>query len=96
MLMLYFSQPLLSGASRTYGLRLNQTSQAAQAVNPVAAPNDFYAASPRRSLFDLQIRRRADVRLQLGNHVTWNLRSREFEFPNARTPKAIQFAANAP
>ncbi|HWW21035.1 MAG TPA: hypothetical protein VNZ06_09545 [Steroidobacteraceae bacterium] len=92
MLMIYVSQPLMSGASRVYGLRLDQV---AQIVNAPITANGFYAASPQRSLVDLQIRRRADVRLELGNRVTWNLRRREFEFPDMRPTKPIDFVAQA-
>jgi hypothetical protein len=95
MLMLYVSQPLLSGASRVYGLRLDQIAQAPQAASAPFAAYGFYAASPQRSLVDLQIRRRFDVRLEFGDRVTWNARSREFEFPNAAPPKPINFVASA-
>jgi hypothetical protein len=94
-LMIYVSQPLLSGSSRVYGLRLNQIAQV-PAIAPVpTAGNDFYAASPQRSLVDLQIRRQADVRVEFGDRVTWNVRRREFEFPNAHPSKPIDFVANA-
>jgi hypothetical protein len=95
MLMLYVSQPLLSGASRVYGLRLDQVAQVSQAVSSPSAVNGFYAASPQRSLVDLQIRHRADVRVEFGARLTWNVRSREFEFPNAAPPKPINFMARA-
>jgi hypothetical protein len=35
------------------------------------------------------------VRLEFGDRVTWNARSREFEFPNAAPPKPINFVASA-
>jgi hypothetical protein len=93
MLMVYVSQPLLSGANRVYGLRLNQNALTAAQLNAPTSESSFYAASPQRSIVDLQIRRRADVRLAFGNRVTWNWGSREFEFPNARAQKPIDFVA---
>jgi hypothetical protein len=95
MLMLYVSQPLMSGTGRTYGLRLDQIAHVPQVASLQFAVNGFYAASPQRSLVDLQIRRRADVRVEFGDRLTWNMRSREFEFPNASPPKPISFVANA-
>lgn len=93
MLMLYVSQPLASGARRVYGLRLDQGAPAAFQLNVPNSTSSFYANSPHRSIVDLQIRRRSDVRLAFGNRVTWDWGSREFEFPNARAPKPIDFAA---
>jgi hypothetical protein len=95
MLMIYVSQPLLSGASRVYGLRLNQVAPTAQIASAATAASGFYAASPQRSLVDLQIRRLADVRVAFGNRLTWNVRRQEFEFPNARPVKPIDFVAAA-
>jgi hypothetical protein len=95
MLMLYVSQPLFRGASRVYGLRLEQTAPTAWQLNPQNSASGFSANSPQRSLVDLQIRHRSDVRLAFGNRVAWNWGRREFEFPNARAQKPIDFIATA-
>jgi hypothetical protein len=93
MLMLYISQPLGSaGATRVFGLRLDQIAQTAQGPAANAAA-EFYAASPQRSLVDLQIRRRADVRIQFDHRLTWNMNRREFELPSSRPAKPIDFLA---
>jgi hypothetical protein len=93
MLMLYISQPLTRGASRVYGLRLDQVTLAPQVVAATTAGNGFYSSSPR-SLIDLQIRHRTDVRVEFGDRVTWNMHRQEFEFPNSRPPKPIDFVAS--
>jgi hypothetical protein len=94
MLMLYVTVPLGSrGAGRIYGLRLHQVTQ--QPTVQSAATAAFYTASSQRSLIDLQIRRQADVRVEFGDRLTWNVRRREFELPNTRAPKAIDFVASA-
>jgi len=74
MLMFYISQPLWSaGTSRIYGLRLEQI-----AIQPFVQSGTFSAIAPARSLVDLQLRRNADVRLEFGHRVTWDMRRREF------------------
>lgn len=96
MLMIYVSQPLLSGAHRVYGLRLNQSTQAPEVATVPTAANGFYSASPRRALIDLQIRRRSDIRIEFGgDRVAWNMGRQEFEFPNTRPAKPIDFVAAA-
>ena len=74
MLMFYVSQPLWSpGASRIYGLRLEQI-----AIHPLLQFGTFTAIGQPRSLVDLQLRSSADVRVEFGNRVTWDIRRREF------------------
>jgi len=93
MLMLYVSQPIGNlGASRVYGLRLHQVSQSAT----TQSASGFYAASPQRSLLDLQVRRRTDVRLAVGEHLTWDVERREFMLPQNRSTKLLDFAATSP
>jgi hypothetical protein len=75
MLMMYVSQPLWGrGASRVYGLRLQQI-----ALQPFVQSGTFSAIAPPRALIDLQWRRQAEVRVQFGTHVTWDMRRGEFE-----------------
>jgi hypothetical protein len=94
MLMIYVTQPLGNrGAGRIYGLRLHQTRQ--QPAVQSATSSAFYAASAQRSLIDLQVNRQADIRVEFGERLTWNVRRREFELPNARAPKAIDFVAHS-
>jgi hypothetical protein len=93
MLMLYISQPLGNpGASRVYGLRLHQVTQPASAQGAQAS---FYAASPHRSLVDLQVRRRTDVRLAFGERLTWDMGRREFMLPQNRNTRLLDFAATS-
>jgi hypothetical protein len=75
MLMFYVSQPLWTrGASRIYGLRLDQI-----AIQPFVQSGTFSAIAQPRSLVDLQLRRNADVRVEFGHRVTWDVRRREFD-----------------
>jgi hypothetical protein len=74
MLMVYVSQPLWSvGTSRIYGLRLEQI-----AIQPFVQSGTFTVLAQPRSLVDLQFRGNADVRLEFGRRVTWDMRRREF------------------
>jgi hypothetical protein len=94
LLMIYVSQPLGSrGASRVYGLRLDQAALRPQMMGPPAAGGGFYGSSPQRSLVDLQIGRQADVRVKFGQRLTWNVRRSEFELPGTHAAKAIDFAS---
>jgi hypothetical protein len=94
MLMIYVTQPIGSrGASRIYGLRLEQVARQPTLLS--APPTTFYAASPQRSLVDLQLRRQADVRIEFGHRLTWDVRRWEFALPGARPPKAIEFIARS-
>jgi hypothetical protein len=73
-LMFYVSQPLWSpGASRIYGLRLDQIS-----VQRSLQASTFSAIAPPRSLIDLQFRRNADIRVEFGRRVTFDMRRKEF------------------
>ena len=89
--MIYITQPLGSrGASRVYGLRL---SELAQPTLLSSAPM-LYASSPRRSLVDLQIRHQADVRIEFGQRLTWDVRRGEFALTGMRPPRAVEFTAH--
>ena len=88
--MIYITQPLGSrGASRVYGLRFSQLVQ----PNLLSSAPMLYASSPRRSLVDLQIRHQADVRIEFGQRLTWDVRRGEFALTGARQPRAVEFAA---
>ena len=82
LMMLYLKQPLgARGATRIWGLRLEQA--AASPTQPAALmgamPGTSTSAIPnQREIVDLQIRRSADVRLEFGRRVTWNIGRREF------------------
>lgn len=91
MLMLYVSQPIGNpGASRVFGLRLHQASQQATVQS---AQMSFNAAAPQRSLIDLQVRRRSDVRLAFGERLTWDMQRSEFMLPQSRSSKPLDFAS---
>jgi hypothetical protein len=93
MLMLYISQPIGStSASRVYGLRLHQVTQP---VSAQGAQTSLYAASPQRSLIDLQVRRRTDVRLAFGERLTWDMERHEFMLPQNRNTKPLDFVASS-
>ena len=77
LMMLYLRQPLgARGAARVYGLRLEQQGgtppQAGSMTDPIAS-----AMPGPRSIVDLQIRRAADVRVEFGRRVTWNIARHE-------------------
>jgi hypothetical protein len=94
MLMIYVSQPLGSRAgSRVYGLRLDQAAFRPAGMGTTALSGGFYAASPQRSLVDLQLRKQADVRVQFGQRLTWNVRRTEFELAGARPASPIDFTS---
>lgn len=96
LLMLYVSQPLgARGATRVYGLRLDQSAQ--QAALPIVT--SLYASSPKRSLVDLQIRREADVRVEFGQRVTWSVTRRELNLsgtPASRGTSLVNSLAFVP
>jgi hypothetical protein len=77
-MMLYIKQPLgARGASRVYGLRLEQmaTSSTPAAPMPGALPGEL---ARQREIVDLQIRHYSDVRLEFGRRATWNIGRHEF------------------
>jgi hypothetical protein len=93
MLMIYVSQPLGSHAgSRVYGLRLDQAAFRPADMGTTSS-SGFYAASPQHSLVDLQLRKQADVRVQFGQRLTWNVRRTEFELAGARPASPIDFTS---
>jgi hypothetical protein len=82
LMMLYLKQPLgARGATRIWGLRLQQA--APSPTQPAALVGTMPAGSTsampnQRAIVDLQIRRSADVRLEFGRRVTWNIGRHEF------------------
>ena len=82
LMMLYLKQPLgARGATRIWGLRLEQAAplptQPAALVG--AMPGSPTSAMPnQREIVDLQIRHSADIRVEFGRRVTWNIGRREF------------------
>jgi hypothetical protein len=77
-MMLYIKQPLgARGATRVYGLRLEQmaTSATPTAPMPGALPGEL---ARQREIVDLQIRHDSDVRLEFGRRATWNIGRHEF------------------
>ena len=82
LMMLYLKQPLgARGATRIWGLRLEQAapSPTQPAALVGAMPGSPTSAMPnQREIVDLQIRHSADVRLEFGRRVTWNIGRREF------------------
>lgn len=98
LMMLYISQPLAArGASRICGLRLDQQSPVPtqSAPMPEAAPSVMTGAIPgagpgQRQIVDLQIRRYADVRVEFGRRVTWNIGRHEFGLSGNQPSMAIR------
>jgi hypothetical protein len=89
--MLYISQPLGSrSASRVFGLRLSELAQ----PNPLPSASMLNASSSQRPLVDLQIRHQADVRVEFGQRLTWDVRRGEFALSGVRPPRAVEFAAH--
>lgn len=77
-MMLYIKQPLgARGATRVYGLRLEQTTTSATPTAPMsgALPGEL---ARQREILDLQIRHYSDVRLEFGRRATWNIGRHEF------------------
>jgi hypothetical protein len=78
LMMLYIKQPLgARGATRVYGLRLEQTATSSTPAAPVpgALPGEL---ARQREIVDLQIRHYSDVRLEFGRRATWNIGRHEF------------------
>jgi hypothetical protein len=89
--MLYVSQPLgRHGIGRVYGLRLSQIAQ--QPTISTTLSTGLHASSPSRPLVDLQIRREADVRVEFGQRVTWDIRRREFDLSGAAFANSLASA----
>lgn len=77
-MMLYIKQPLgARGASRVYGLRLEQLATSSTPTAPMAGalPGEL---ARQREILDLQIRHYSDVRLEFGRRATWNIGRHEF------------------
>jgi hypothetical protein len=94
-LMLYVSRPLGGSDARpVFGLRLDQHS--------ALSGNEFTAgatpSSRPRPLIDVQLSNvqmshPADLRVEFGRRLSWDLRRHEFSLPNSRTPRTFQFVA---
>jgi len=83
-MMLYLSQPIGSrGASRIYGLRLQQPTPMQSAGVPTVM-------SHQRDLIDLQVRRYSDIRVEFGQRVTWNVGRSEFGPSGAQSSMPIR------
>jgi hypothetical protein len=98
-LMLYVSRPIgARGATPVFGLRLDRSSALAGSMT---APT-IASSSPRRPLIDvqlsdLQFQHAANVRVEFGKRLAWDMRSHEFSLPNSRQSRTINFvASNAP
>jgi hypothetical protein len=97
-LMLYVSQPIGGrGAMPVFGLRLDQSS----ALAGKEFSSSIASSSPRRSLIDVQLsnvrlRHPADLRVDFGRRLTWDVRRQEFSLPNSRQSRTMQFVARAP
>ena len=89
-MMLYVRQPLgTRGASRVYGLRLDQ--QGGTRPQAGAIVDTATSAMPgQRSIVDLQIRRASDIRVEFGRHVTWNVARREFGLSASQPSMALR------
>jgi hypothetical protein len=73
-IMFYFHQPLgFHGASRTYGLRIEQTS------GPSSSATAAGVGTPqRREILNFEFGAHADTRMELGRRLTWDVGRREF------------------
>jgi hypothetical protein len=101
MLMLYVSRPLGARTSSIYGLRLDQNSTASTTTHPTGS----YDPSAQRPLIDLQLRnlqlrnlqltRPADLRVEFGQRVSWDLQRRVFELSGNHAPKPMEFVAQS-
>jgi hypothetical protein len=94
-MMLYVRQPLgARGASRVYGLRLDQQGGTPPQAGAMTAP--IASAMPgQRSIVDLQIRRAADVRVEFGRRMTWNIPRHEFGLTANQPSMALRLPMNA-
>jgi hypothetical protein len=95
-MMLYIKQPLgARGATRVYGLRLEQ--QAASST-PIAAMPGALAGelAHQREIVDLQIRHYTDVRVEFGRRVTWNIGRHEFGSSGNQPGMTIRLPMAAP
>jgi hypothetical protein len=85
-MMLYLSQPIgARGASRIYGLRLQQATAPPTLSN--AAPSPM---SHERDIVDLQVRHYSDIRVEFGQRVTWNVGRSECGPSGAQSSMAIR------
>ncbi len=100
MLMLYVSRPIGGrGSTPTFGLRLDQSSGLAGSQ---FAPAAILATSPRRrplidvQLSNVQFRHPADLRVEFGRRLTWDVRRREFSLPDTLQSRTFTFVARNP
>ncbi|MFI4868010.1 MAG: hypothetical protein ACHQDD_01495 [Steroidobacterales bacterium] len=89
LMMLYIRQPLGAGAARIYGLRLDQMSS-----TPTLAATGPGGVAGSRDILDLQFRNVADVRVEFGRRVTWNVGRREFG-PSGNPPPGMAIPLTA-
>ncbi|HEX4377507.1 MAG TPA: hypothetical protein VHZ99_10200 [Steroidobacteraceae bacterium] len=99
MLMLYISRPIGGrGSTPIYGLRLDQSSGLA---GNEFAPLAMQSTSRRRPLIDVQLsnvqlQRPADLRVEFGRRLTWDVRRREFSLPSTLQSRTFTFVARNP
>lgn len=90
MMMLYIRQPLGAGATRIYGLRLDQMGS-----TPTLAATGPTAVTGSRGILDLQFRNVTDVRVEFGRRLTWNLGRQEFGLSGNQQGMVIHLNARA-
>jgi hypothetical protein len=100
LMMLYLRQPLgARGATLIWGLRLEQSTstptQPAALTNGM--PGALATAMPnQREIVELQIRHQADVRVEFGRRMTWNVGRQEFGLTANQPSMAIRLPTAAP
>jgi hypothetical protein len=98
-MMLYLRQPLgARGATLIWGLRLEQSTSTP--TQPAALTDGMPGALPtampnQRQIVELQIRRQADVRVELGRRVTWNIGRQEFGLTANQPSMAVRLPLSA-
>ena len=90
-IMVYFRQSIGGhGAGRVYGLRLEQASM------PSASPSATIASlTRRRELINFEFAPHADIRLQFGRRLTWDVGRHEFGLGSAPIYNAFHLWNNA-
>jgi hypothetical protein len=87
-IMIYFRQPMWSpGAHRTYGLRIDQASA------PLTVPNAVgFNPLRRQEIFNFEIGPHADMRVEFGRRLVWDLNRQELALGSLRPGIPILFA----
>jgi hypothetical protein len=90
-IMFYFKQPIgAAGSSRTYGLRIDQSSMP-MPLPGTAAPGSLN----HREIVNLQINAHANVRIDFARRLSWDFGRRQFNLSGDQSDMALRLPSRA-